>query len=562
MHFRDFKYSRPDITSVQRLFNTYLKQFAVAKNADDQARIINKINELRSEFDSMKEIATIRHAIDTTNEIYKKECDFFDETEPAYISLVNRYYQQLDSTKYREDLKQIFGEQLFKIASFSIKAHKPVIEEDLKQENRLATEFTRLIAGAKIEFEGKNYNLSGLAPFETSPIREIRRKASFAKYGFYKKHEKKLDEIFDQLVRIRTTIAHKLGFENFTELGKIRMLRLEYNNEMVAGFREQVRKYVVPLATKLRKRQQERLNIDNLYFYDEMLTFPNGNPTPEGSPDWIVAQAKRMFNEISDETATFFTFMESNGLMDLINKPNKAGGGFCDFISLYKAPFIFSNFNGTANDIDVLTHEAGHAFQVFCSRDFTVSEFNFPTFEACEIHSMSMEFFTWPYMELFFGKNADKYRYEHMVSNIFFMPYGVAVDEFQEMVYNNPDASPIERKHMWKQVEKKYLPYRDYDGNPFLESGGFWQKQSHIYQIPFYYIDYVLALTCSFQFWQKDREDHQKAWNSYLDICNIGGSKPFLEIIKTANITSPFAPNSLEPLMKAIGQWVEENEPI
>ena len=281
---------------------------------------------------------------------------------------------------------------------------------------------------------------------------------------------------------------------------------------MVANFRQQVLEQIVPLASELYDRQSKRLGLDDLKFSDEEFKFKTGNAVPKGKPDWIVKNAAKMYKELSAETGEFFDFMLEQKLLDVETRDGKAPGGYCTFIDEHKAPFIFSNFNGTRGDVDVLTHEAGHAFQVYSSRDVEIMEYQWPTYEACEIHSMSMEFFTWPWMNLFFEEDVEKYYFSHMVGAIQFLPYGVAVDEFQHEVYLKPDMTPAERNQCWRNIEKKYLPQRNFDGIAFLEKGGFWQKQSHIFSAPFYYIDYCLAQICAFQFWKKDQENHQQAW--------------------------------------------------
>lgn len=243
--------------------------------------------------------------------------------------------------------------------------------------------------------------------------------------------------------------------------------------------------------------------------------------------------------------------------MDLVAKKGKQGGGYCTYISEYGAPFIFSNFNGTSGDIDVLTHEAGHAFQVYESRGFEVPEYGFPTYEACEIHSMSMEFFTWPWMDRFFEDEADKYRFDHLASGLIFIPYGVTVDEFQHFVYENPDATPAERKQAWREIERKYLPHRNYDDNTYLEQGGFWHKQGHIFSSPFYYIDYTLAQICAFQFWKKMHEDRSAAWADYLHLCRQGGSKSFVELVKVAGLISPFEDGCVTSVIGSINAWLD-----
>ena len=220
-------------------------------------------------------------------------------------------------------------------------------------------------------------------------------------------------------------------------------------------------------------------------------------------------------------------------------------------------PFIFSNFNGTSGDIDVLTHEAGHAFQVYCSKDYQIPEYHWPTYEACEIHSMSMEFFTWPWMELFFKEDTAKYRFTHLSEALLFIPYGVTVDEFQHFVYAHPEASPQDRKAAWREIEKKYLPHRDYEDNDYLERGGYWHQQGHIFGDPFYYIDYTLAQICAFQFWKRSRENRETAWADYLRLCQAGGSQSFLELVGLANLISPFEDGCIASVVKVIEDWLD-----
>ncbi|WP_139070823.1 M3 family oligoendopeptidase, partial [Paenibacillus sp. KS1] len=341
----------------------------------------------------------------------------------------------------------------FQLAEKMLKTFSPEIIEDLQMENKLSTEYSQLIASAKVLFEGEERTLAQLTPFELSTDRDMRKRASEAKFGFMSENEAKFDRIYDDLVKVRTKIAKKLGYENYVQLGYDRMCRTDYNAEMVANFRAQVLEHIVPAATKLKERQGNRIGVDHMYYYDESFNFKTGNATPKGDPDWIVQNGAKMYEELSPEMNEFFTFMRENELMDLVSKRGKQSGGYCTFLSEYGAPFIFSNFNGTSGDIDVLTHEAGHAFQVYESRHFEVPEYNWPTYEAAEIHSMSMEFFTWPWMELFFQEDTEKYKFAHLAGALLFIPYGVTVDEFQHFVYSNPEATPAERKAAWRDIE-------------------------------------------------------------------------------------------------------------
>ncbi|GGF93311.1 oligoendopeptidase F [Paenibacillus aceti] len=558
MKFSEYTYERPDVKEFEMKFKEHLNSFISAHSYEEQDQAMSEINKLRSEYDSMQQISIIRHSIDTNDEFYKAENDYYDEVDPIVQEFINDYYRALVGSRFRAQLEQKWGRQLFQLAELSLKSFSPEIIEDLQLENKLQTEYTQLIASAKIPFEGEERTLAQLVPFMQSTHRDLRKRAEEARSSFLAEHEQELDRIYDDMVKVRTKMAKKLGYDNFVELAYARMSRTDYNAEMVAKFRDQVHKYIVPVTTKLKERQRERIGVESLLYYDENISFKSGNATPKGDPDWIVNNGKTMYAELSPETDEFFKFMQDSELMDLVSKKGKQSGGYCTYISEYGAPFIFSNFNGTSGDIDVLTHEAGHAFQVYESRRFQVPEYSFPTYEACEIHSMSMEFFTWPWMNLFFKEDADKYRFDHLASALIFIPYGVSVDEFQHFVYENPDATPAERKQAWRDIERKYLPHRNYADNDYLERGGFWQKQGHIYTTPFYYIDYTLAQICAFQFWKKMHENREAAWADYLHLCRQGGSLSFTELVKVAGLISPFEEGCVTSVIGSIEAWLDE----
>lgn len=557
MKFAEMNYTRPDLAKMETDFNNLLQQFGNAQNAEEQKNVLSQINDLKNNFSTYASIASVRNSIDTTNAFYEAEQEFFDTNEPIIKDLHIKFYKALGSSKFKNELQGDFGNQLFKLADVSLKTFDPSIIEDLKEENKLGTQYTKLVASAEVEFNGEKLTLPALSAYMESTDREIRQKAYKANHGFFATHEKEFDDIYDKLVKVRTRIAHKLGYKNFVELAYYRMARTDYNAEMVAGFREQVLKHVVPLASKLRERQQKRIGVDKLKAYDLSHNFNSGNPKPKGTPEEIVSNGQKMYSELSAETKEFFDFMVNNDLMDLVNKKGKASGGYCTMFPNYKSPFIFANFNGTVGDVDVLTHEAGHAFQCFESRNFQIEEYYWPTMEACEIHSMSMEHLTYPWMKLFFGEDTEKYKFVHLSSNILFLPYGVAVDEFQHAVYENPDMTPEERKKVWLEMEKKYRPWMDYDGIDYLERGGFWQRQGHIYRSPFYYIDYCLAQLCAFQFWSKSQKDFASAWSEYLRLCKAGGSDSFLGLVKLANLQSPFDKEVFGPLFKEIEAYLD-----
>jgi len=524
MKFKDFAYHRPKMEEFTLRFNKLLTNFEESDTFEAQDEALLAINAIREEFMSMNNICQIRHSVDTKDTFYEAENEFFDINSPKYEALNNRFYTALTASKFRSELEAKHGKQLFVIAE---------------------------------SFRDNEYNLSALIPLETSQDRTTRKEANEAKWAFYEKHKLDFDRIYDDQVKLRHGMSQKLGYKSYIELGYARMLRSDYNAEMVASFRKQILDYVVPLVSDLYERQRKRLGLETLYHYDEGFRFDSGNPKPKGNPEWIINNAQKMYSELSPETNNFFNYMIEKDLMDLVNREGKATGGYCTFINKYEAPYIFSNFNGTSGDIDVLTHEAGHAFQVYSSKDIGLKEYNWPTYEACEIHSMSMEFFTWPWMNLFFEEDTEKYMFAHLAGALKFLPYGVAVDEFQHYVYENVEATPAERNAAWRAIEKKYMPHRNYDGHALLEEGRFWQRQNHIFSMPFYYIDYTLAQICAFQFWKRDRENHEKAWGQYLTLCKAGGSLPFLELVKLAGLQSPFEKGCIESVIGEVRSWLD-----
>ena len=549
MKFKDYKYERPNYDEVKKLFLDLVNKINEAKTYEEQHGYIMDLNNIRKHIETMSTLASIRNSIDVSDEFYDKEQNYWDEHGPLYTELNSDFYKAIVYSKFKEDIIKDYSEQFYKICEYSLKSFSPEIISDLQEENKLMSQYTKLLASAEINFKGEALNLSGLYKYMLSDNRNERKEASQLYYNYFEEHEDEFDDIYDKLVHIRHNISKKLGFDNFVELGYIRMDRTDYTSEMVVNLRKQILEYIVPLCNKLYEKQASRLNLDKLTYIDENIEFLDGNATIKGDSKYIIENGIKMYNELSKETKEFFDFMLENELMDLETKHNKSAGGYCTYIPDYKAPFIFSNFNGTSEDMDVLTHEAGHAFQLYMSRYIDMQEINFPTLDSCEIHSMSMEFITYPWMEVFFKEDTNKYKFAHLCSAIKFLPYGVVVDEFQHIIYSNPDMSKDERKKVWRDLEKKYLPHRDYEDNKILEKGCWYFKQGHIFKDPFYYIDYVLAQICAFQFLKKMDEDKDKGWEDYLRICKVGGTQSFLEIVKTGNLVSPFKDKCIESII-------------
>ncbi len=552
--FESMSAPTPTPEGAKEEYNALYASWRRAKTRGERLQAIRQWDQIRRSLDTWQALTHLRFNQDTQNEDHKSARAYCDEVRPKLMELDVTMKRELLASPHRSELEQEFGTQAFALWQSDIKTYDPKIAEDLVKEANLQAEFIQLLASAELEFRGVKYNMSGLKQFAEDRDRAVRHDSIRVLWRWFDAQRESLDRIFDDLVRLRHGMARKLGFEDFVPLGYLRMNRVDYGRADVERFRNEVRDRVVPLCEKLRKRQARRLGLSELCYWDESLHDATGNPRPRGDHDWMLARAREMFDQLGRDTGEFFRLLCDRNLLDLKSRQGKAGGGFCTALPAYGVPFIFANFNGTRGDVEVFTHEAGHAFQSWMSRNVKLHDYLWPTTESCEIHSMSLEFLTWPYMEMFFGEQAAGFRDMHLADRLLFLPYGVAVDHFQHLVYQRPEASPEERNRMWQEMERIYLPWRNYGDLERAARGGFWQQQRHIYLMPFYYIDYTLALTCALQFWVRAEEEREVALADYVRLCSRGGEAPFQELARSAGLVSPFEEECLAAVVRQAGE--------
>ena len=558
IRFEEYPFIVPTKVRMCNKFESLISDLKECGSLRTASLAIKHFNKYMEEL--MTEINTIEvlYSIDTTSERNKNAIDKINELSPLIQNYSSQFMAILAKSKYRKDLEKEYGKYLLKQYDLALKTFDEKIMNDLYQESVLTSKYDEIMGGAKIEFRGETLNLSQLGKHMQDLDRETRREASLALDNWLKEHDAELGELYDNLVKIRDKIAKTLGYKNFVQLGYDRLGRTDYGPKEVKKYRDAIYEVVTPVVAKLHKDQIKRLGIKNPQFYDYSLMFKDGNPLPNGNPQELVKKATEMYDDMSKETSEFFHRMINLHLVDLEAKPGKAPGGYCTYFPLYKAPFVFSNFNGTKGDVDVLTHEMGHAFQAWMSKDIKVPEYRSPGLETCEIHSMSMEFLAWPYMEKFFGENADKYRYSHLADAIEFLPYGITVDEFQHWVYEHVNATHEERCAKWREIEKRNCPNRVYDEAPTLESGRYWMRQMHIFSSPFYYIDYTLAQVVAFEFLVKSRKNRELTWKKYVKLCKCGGKYPYTETLEVNKLNNPFVDGNLEKSIKPLVKILKE----
>ena len=560
MKFSEMTYKRPDLDDMKNQLITLTKQFTEAKDYNRAKQIFLEQETLEKHIRTYASLANIRHTIDTRDEFYDKEMKFWDETMPLFSEYSQAWIKAMLESPFRPDFEAEYGNLMFVKSEMELKTFSPEIIPELQKENELKTRYEKLLASAQIPFEGGTYTLSQMSPFKNDPDDGRRLAAWKAEGQWYKDHQEEFDDLYDQLVHVRDTMGRKLGYDGYTQLGYYRMERNCYSKEDVEKFRAAVVKYLVPVADQIYREQAKRLGKQYpMSFADNALQFRSGNPKPFGTPQDILEQGRKFYGELSPETKEFFNMMLDNELLDVLSTEGKAGGGYCTSIADYKVPFIFANFNGTQHDVEVITHEAGHAFAAWMNRDRVPISYVWPGLEACEVHSMSMEFFAWPWAEGFFGEDTRKFYYSHLSGALTFIPYGTMVDHFQHIVYEKPDMTPRERHDVWKELLGTYMPWMKLDGDiPFYSDGEGWQRQHHIYSSPFYYIDYCLAQTVALQFWAKIQADSADAWKHYMAYTKQGGSRVFTELLMHADMDSPFEESCLKGVCETAKQWLEK----
>ena len=555
MKFSAFLYERPDFEQFKTKAEELYEQLDKVTTKDDFLSVFKAVNDQWNEVLAMYQLAYIRYTMNTKDPFYKEEQAYFDEMVPEFDAVHHRFYQKIIDCPWKKELEEVIPPQFFRKVENQLKLFDPSIIEDQKEENRLTSQYVALLGSAQIPFEGKTYNLSGLSKLRSDPNREVRKKASDAYWHFFEEHESEFDSLFDALVKVRDRIAHKLGFPNYVPVGNLQMNRIGYDEKDVASLRKKIVDYVVPFVQKQEQLRKERLGIEKSHYYDEGIFYKEGNPLPKGNEEELVQKAKSMYQAMNPQFYATFEMMEEKGLFDLVSRDGKTTGGYCQFLQKWNVPFIFANFNGTSHDVEVLTHEFGHAFQAFHSnenKEMVIESLAFPTNEAAEIFSISMEYLTHPFMEQFFKEDTNRFLYKHLLDAISFLPYGALVDHFQEEVYLNPDLTPSERRALWRKLEKIYQPELDYTDLPYLDRGGKFVRQSHIYENPFYYIDYALAYIAALEIWMISLKDASKAQAIYLHLAQFGGRKSYMELLTEGNLHHPFNSDILKEIMTTI----------
>ena len=563
MKFSEMPYVRPDMDKVKAELNACAEKIRTADSVEAQIAAFDEASELSKDLMTTGSIAYVRNTINTADKFYDAEREFFDQAGPELEESLQAINIALLDSPYRKELEAHYGSLLFKNLEISRRSFKPELIPLMQEASKLEAQYQKLYAGLTVEFDGQTMPLPMLGKYKESPDRAVRRAAFEAEGKVFDANREELDEIYDKLVKNRNAQGRLLGYDNYIQLGYDRLGRNCYGAKELQEFRDQIATDLVPIIAEVKEAQRKRIGVDRLCIYDDKFRFSDGNAKPEGTAEEILAAGKAMYQDLSPETREFIEAMFDGGMFDVLSRDGKAPGGYCTSFPTYKMPFIFSNFNGTSDDVDVLTHEAGHAFAFYRAMHSDINpNLQEPTIEACECHSMSMEFLTQDYHKNFFGKNTAKYELAHCEDSLDFIPYGCMIDEFQHRMYENENLTPEERNAVWEELEHKYRPWLDMDNLPFYGRYSHWQWKLHVYLHPLYYIDYCMAQTVAFQLWTLSLKDKEAAWKKYLAFVDAAGTKTFAELCHSAGLRVPYEQGTIRDIGAGIRDWLMANNNV
>lgn len=547
----DYKYERVDLNKVIEFYDGVIAGVKKAKSGEELARLREEVNAHHKKFVTQISLAFVRHSLDVRDEFYSAEQDYYDENLPPVWAKGTEFNRALMESPFASELEKIINPIIIRNIKASLRTMDERIVSDCVEENKLVTEYDKLLASLSYPWEGKSVTLSEMHGFCKDADRSVRKKAFTVIGETLSSVQDKLDDIFDRMVKVRHGMAKKMGFNSFVEMGDLRIGHIGYGRKEIEVFRNSVLQDVVPVLKKLKAELSERLGLDGIHIYDNDNYIAGGNIDPEGNAEALFAAAQRMYDDMDPMLGKFFRSMTQAHAIDYVAREGKMGGGYAEMLYDYNQPFIFANFNGTMDDVGVLTHELGHAFAFAraSANDVDIDLF-VGGMETAETHSMSMEALCNKYNNYFYGSRATEATYQQIFDAFNFLPYGVIVDYFQQLVYENPDMTPRERRQLWSRLEGEFRPYVDMSDVPFISDGGRWQYQKHIYEHPFYYIDYCLSTCLALQFGELAAVDFKDALKRYLNLVEAGGTKTIDVLAHEAGLKSPFDEGALQVAQK------------
>lgn len=490
--------------------------------------------------------------------IQKAWMDFVENVEPKlseYSDILNRRIVEHDAVGELPERYEI----LIKGLTTNIEIFR---EENIPmqtQATKLVTEYEEIRGAQMVEFEGEQKTFAQMAIYLENTDREIREAAwkSMAK----RRHEdnERISEIYDELIAIRHKIATNAGFEGYQQYMFAAMHRFDYTIEDCLEFHNSIEAICQPLRHRTDEERRGALALETLRPWD-MGVDVHGRPPlqPFKEVQEMVDGCSSIFHAMSDELGNYFDLLDANDCLDLDSRKGKAPGGYQYYLQKSRLPFIFMNAAGTQRNVETMIHEAGHAFHSFYSGHLDLIHERDAPIEFAEVASMSMELLTHPHWEQFYSsEEANRARRSHLEDIIALMPWIATIDAFQHWIYANPEHTREERAEKWLELSERFGSKVDMSGFEDIREVS-WQRQGHLFGVPFYYVEYGIAQLGALQMWQYHRRDKQDALARYKSGLALGYTRGLTELFEASGLTLSFSESHLDSLIGEIDNALTE----
>lgn len=533
-------------------------------SVEDLERWLKDRSELEAALEEDFAWRYIRMTCDTSNEELLQQFQYFaTEIEPKIAPISNDLNKKLIDSPFSEKLDK---EKYFVFIRGVKKALQLFREENipLLTEIQVKQQTYQSITGAmSVTLDGKEYTLEQASVFLKDTQRNVRQNAWEAITARRLQDKDKLDELFNELLKLRHQVALNAGFENFRDYMFQALGRFDYTPHDCYKFHAAIEREIVPILHKQAEKRRVALGLHELKPWDMDVDI-SGKPAlkPFNSGQELIDKSIACFKGLGSYIGERLEIMKANGLFDVESRKGKAPGGYNYPLAETGAPFIFMNSANTFRDLTTMVHEGGHAIHTFISSELELNDFKHVPSEVAELASMSMELISMDKWEVFFDNEEDlkRAKKDQLRDVLKTLPWVAVVDQFQHWIYTNPEHTTEQRRTAWKEIIEPF-------GNNFTNWSGYeealgnlWQKQLHIFEVPFYYIEYGIAQLGAIAVWKNYRENPELALENYLAALKLGYTKTIKEIYKTAGIEFNFSSDYVHELAKFIKSELDKLE--
>lgn len=422
------------------------------------------------------------------------------------------------------------------------------------EEAKLAQRYQKIVGAMTVQFQGQEQTLQQMARYLEEPDRAVRREAWELSEERRLKDREELEEIYEELLALRERIARNAGFSNYRDYAFRRRERFDYTPEDCLRFHRAVEEQVVPLLREIQRRRQGEMGLEPLRPWD-LLVDPRARPPlrPFTKAQELVEGCEEIFSRVGEELGRDFQRLRELRLLDLESRKGKAPGAYTLTLAEKRLPFIFANFVGRDDDLRTMLHESGHAFHALAAREQPLHRYRHSPLEFAEVASMGMELLAGEHIAVFYKREEEALRSKraHLEGIIRLLPWIATIDAFQHWLYTHPGHSRAERREEWLALRRRFGGIESWEGYEEALAHQ-WKRQLHLFEVPFYYIEYGIAQLGALGVWQNAKRDSQEAIAAYRRALALGGSRPLPELFAAAGLRFDFSSATVAGAARAL----------